>query len=46
MALKTYEVDSDGHSDTKTKVVLFDLEGRYEVIDELPGVKYEGLEFL
>eukprot|EP00038_Savillea_parva_P015122 m.218905 g.218905 ORF g.218905 m.218905 type:complete len:386 (-) comp30136_c0_seq1:70-1227(-) len=42
VALKTYEVDDDTHS----KVVRFNLDGVYEELAELPGIKYEGFEFL
>jgi hypothetical protein len=35
-------VDDETHS----KIVRFNLEGLYEEVAQLPGVKYEGLEFL
>jgi len=42
IALKTLEK----YEETRTKVVIFDLEGKYEVLTELDGTKFEGLEFL
>jgi len=41
IALKTYETEEE----TNSKVVVFNLEGKYQIITELPGFKYEGIEF-
>eukprot|EP00040_Diaphanoeca_grandis_P003105 m.23771 g.23771 ORF g.23771 m.23771 type:complete len:406 (+) comp14349_c0_seq1:175-1392(+) len=42
LALKTFETEDE----TNSKIVAFNLEGKYQVIAELNGTKYEGLEFL
>mmetsp|Transcript_30197 Transcript_30197/g.79313 ORF Transcript_30197/g.79313 Transcript_30197/m.79313 type:complete len:388 (+) Transcript_30197:260-1423(+) len=42
VALKTFEVGDETHS----KLVRFNLDGLYEEVADLPGVKYEGLEFI